>query len=79
MELSCLNNFLWFLQKHNFLKCQITVVLSREALCNFFRSCWASPSINLVVFLVLGWLHFTILKALNLTGQPVRLEVKEDF
>ena len=38
MELSWLNTSLWFLQKHNFLERQITVVLSRDVSCDFFHS-----------------------------------------
>ena len=54
-ELSWLNTFLWFIQKHNFLEYQIFIVLLHDQLRNFFYSCWASFPINLVEFLVLDW------------------------
>ena len=35
--------------------------------------------INFIVLLALGWLHFTILKAINLISQKACLKEKEDF
>ena len=43
VELSQLNTFLQFLQKHNFLECQISVVSSRDPSRDFFYSRWVSP------------------------------------
>ena len=59
----------------NFAECQISVVLLRDPLRDFFCSYWASPPINLVELLALDWL-FTILKTLNPTSQPSRSEKK---
>ena len=54
MKLSWLNTFLWFLQKHTFLECQIFVMSSHNPSRDFFCLCWAFPQINLVKLLVLG-------------------------
>ena len=54
IELSWLNTFLWFLQKHNFLECQICVESLRNPSYDFIRSRWASPPIDLVELLALS-------------------------
>ena len=54
-KLSWLNISMWFLQKHNFLECQISVVSLRDLSLDFFRLRWASFPINLVEFWALSW------------------------
>ena len=57
-ELSWLNIFLWFFQKHNFLEHQISIMSSHDPSCEFVCSCWASSPINLVELLALSWLFY---------------------
>ena len=57
-ELSWLNTFLWFLQKHNFLEYQISIVLLSDPSRDFFCSRWTSTPINIVKLLALGWAFY---------------------
>ena len=54
-ELSQLRISLKFLQKYNFLKCQITVMSLYHAPCDFFYSCWISHPMKLILMLALDW------------------------
>ena len=51
IELSWLNNSIWFFQKYIFLECQITIVLSSDILSDFCYSRLAFLLINLIVLL----------------------------
>ena len=72
-ELSQLNSSLWFLQKHNFSECPISVVWSRDPSRDSYCLLWASFLTNLIELLALGW-PFTILKAVYPIGQSACLK-----